>query len=312
MRKQHAMQRLQRSFGPGLLPLGLLVGLATAACGDDSTGSGGAGGSGSDATSASGTTTGTTAGSGSTSTAGPTTDASSSSSSGGDGGAGVGGGEGGSEPVVCTQARTDALGAIEEVSEGEVLVLEEGDGEATIWVDATAGGLPEQANNPWIYVDFTTLGRVDVDDVQADSDTTWDLALKRPVLRANNHDGGLAGEGASAHLDAEFDDVTADDIDGADFELEGWFDEDCNLRTDQTGSIFTSFSGDANGVNPDPDGWYQYANAVVTPAPGTWLVRGGSGDEVFKIAILDYYANDDGTSGQAGGRFLIRVAPLAP
>src|SRR5690606_18808524 len=133
-------------------------------------------------TSASGTTTGTTAtsGSGSTSTAGPTTDASSSSSSGGDGGGG-GGGDGGSEPVVCTQARTDALGAIGEVSEGEVLVLEEGDGEATIWVDATAGGLPEQANNPWIYVDFTTLSRVDVDDVQADSDTTWDLALKRPV-----------------------------------------------------------------------------------------------------------------------------------
>jgi len=71
--------------------------------------------------------------------------------------------------------------------------------------------------------------------------------------------------------------------------------------TDPTGAIATSF-----------DGWYLYEDMVVTPAPGTWLVRSGTGDEVFKIAIEDYYANDDGTSGQAGGRYLLRVAPLSP
>ena len=268
--------------------VGCVLLVAIAACGDDAGGAGGAGGGATTAPASTGATT----------------------SSGGEGGAGEGGGgdpgstgsggEGGALPV-CEDARALALGPVDAVSEGLVDVLDEADGAATVFVDASAGGMQEQASNPWIYVDLGERVRVDVTDDEADADTGWDLALKRPVLRVNGGDGGLAGEGRAAQLDVAFDDVGADDVEGATWRDERWFDAACELRTDPTGAIATSF-----------DGWYLYEDMTVTPAPGTWLVTSGDGARIFKLAFLDYYANPDGTHGQAGGRYLLRIAEVTP
>lgn len=301
------MQRIVRHPSTLTWTLAFAACLSATACGDDSGGSGGSDGSGGDATGAtdvSSTTTGSASSSAGTTTSDggagggtPTTDVGSGGGGSGEGGAG----EGGEAPVVCTQAREDALGVIDTVSEGEVLVLEEGEDGATLYIDASAGGLANQGSNPWIYIDLDARARVDVSDIDADTDPSWDLALKRPILRVNGDDGGPAGSGESAFLAADFDAVTAADVDGADFNEEHWFDQDCNLITDPTGAISTSF-----------DGWYLYEDMVLSPAPGTWLVRGGGGDEIFKLAILDYYANPDGSHGQTGGRYGLRVARLVP
>jgi hypothetical protein len=40
---------------------------------------------------------------------------------------------------------------------------------------------------------------------------------------------------------------------------------------------------------------------------GTYVVRGGDG-ALYKLAILDYYANPDGSHGTRAGRYRVRVA----
>jgi hypothetical protein len=283
----------------------VLVVLATAlaGCGDDD-GDDGRGGAGAGGDGPSGPTTSSAGGGDAASTSAST------AAGGGEGGAGAGGGEGGAggggeggaggAAPVCTQAREDALGPIDAVSEGEVSILED-EPETTVFVDASAGGIQDQATNPWIYVDLDAVARAEVTDVTADASDAWDLALKRPILRVNGGDGGLAGQGRAAFVDADFDDVTSDDVADAAWREERWFDEECTLQTDPTGAIATSF-----------DGWYLYEDMTVTPAPGTWLVRSGDGAQVFKVAILAYYANPDGSPGQAGGRYVLRVGEVTP
>jgi hypothetical protein len=186
------------------------------------------------------------------------------------------------------------------VSDGAVTVLEDESGVATLFVDATAGGIQNQTANPWIYLDLRAGARVDVSDVSADASTDWDLAIKRPILRSNSGDGGLMGQGGTTRIAKDFDTVTWADA-AVKFESESWFDADCNLLTDQTGAIATTF-----------DGWYDYVEMKVVPGSGTWLIRSGDGTHIFKLEILDYYANPDGSSGMAGGRYRIRVADLTP
>lgn len=264
---------------------------ALGGCGDDEGGAGGAGGGGEGGASTAPATTGATTDAVTTTSGGE---------GGGDGGAAGEGGGGGALPA-CDDARALALGPVDAVSEGAVAILDEADGAVTLFVDASAGGMQQQANNPWIYVDLGEHVRVEVTDEEADADTGWDLALKRPILRVNGGDGGLAGDGRTALLAAAFDDVGTGDVAGATWRDERWFDASCELRTDPTGAIATSF-----------DGWYLYEDMTVTPAPGTWLVTSGDGARVFKLAILDYYANPDGSHGEAGGRYLLRVAEVTP
>lgn len=218
----------------------------------------------------------------------------------GDGGSGAAGGTGGSA-AACAEERTKVLGPIDAVSEGAVTVLDEQAGE--VFIDATAGGIMEQKENPWIYVSLGARARVDVTDVSADQSQGWDIAIKRPILRANGGDGGLAGKGGAVRVDEGFDAVTAEDAQGVTYLEEDWFDGECKLEigVGQPGTIKTTF-----------DGWYLYEDMKVLPAPGTWLVRGGDGASVFKLQILDYYSNPDGSPGTTSAGYRVRVAKLAP
>lgn len=236
---------------------------------------------------------GSTSSSKSTSASGDATTATSTASSSSANASSTSGGTG------CTQARLDALGPIDEVTDGVVSVLSDTGGVATLFVDATAGGINQQANNPWVYVSLGGKARVDVTDVSADASTAWDIAFKRPILRANNGDGGPVGQGGSFLVDKPFDMVTGADLQAATLEAEVWFDQDCVLYTDPTGAIRTSF-----------DGWYAYEDMVVTPAPGTWIVQSGDGMHFYKIAFESYYSTPQGGEAAAGGRYRFRVAEL--
>ena len=266
------------------LPLSMLL----AACGSSSSGTstngdGGASSSTGDSQASSGS-----GGSGGGETTSTGTGASTSSSS------GTGGG--GSS---CTSARNEALAPIDTVSTGAVKTISTSGSTLTLYVDASAGGIDAEAQNPWIYLSLKTGTAVAVDDTASLSSTAWDLGIKRPILRTNGGDGG-PGMGGAVLNDKAFDALTAADAASSTIAVEHWFDAQCDLQTDQTGAIATTF-----------ENWYDYDldTNTLTPFPGTWIVKGGDG-ALYKLAILDYYANPDGTSGTTSGRYKLEVAPL--
>jgi hypothetical protein len=213
---------------------------------------------------------------------------------------GVGGGPpGASEPVACSAAREQLLGAVDSVSSGEVsVVATEGD-VTTLYVAATAGGAAAVAMNPWTFISLEHSSRVAVTDVSSTSSAAWDLALKRPLVYTNSGDGG-PGRGGAVLLDKAFEDVTAADASDLEFAVERFFDAECTPIVDVTGAVSTSFSN-----------WYDYdAEAhTLSPHAGTWLVHGATG-KLFKLRIESYYGTPEGGMGTAGGAYLIDVAAL--
>lgn len=201
---------------------------------------------------------------------------------------------------VCSAAAEQLLKPIDSVSTGEVTVLSEENGVKTVFVDAAAGGTAGQATNPRLYVNLESLARVDVTDKTATSSTAWDLAIKRPIFFTNDGHGGSGQGGAVRLVDKEFDAVTTADATSATFATETFFDADCNPQTDATGAVKTTF-----------DGWYDYntADNTLSPAAGTWLVKGGTG-KIYKLAIVTYYATPDGGVGMSGGRYVLKVGAL--
>lgn len=199
----------------------------------------------------------------------------------------------------CTGAREQLLQPVDEVSTGEVSVLSDTAGVKTIFVDASAGGATAASTHARVYVNLETVSRVDVTDKAAPTSTAWDLAIKRPILFTNSGDGG-SGQGGSVHVDKDFDAVTTADASSVTFKPEGFFEADCTAKLDQTGAVKTSF-----------DQWYDYDPATnhLSPHPGTWLVKGGTG-KLYKVQILSYYATADGGVGQAGGRYTLKVGAL--
>jgi hypothetical protein len=222
----------------------------------------------------------------------------------GEGTPGGAGGAGGAPALSCPVERDEVLGPVDAASTGEVTVLSDEGGVKTLYIDASAGGPMEQENNPWIYVSLEKAARVDVTDPGADASLDWDLALKRPVLRTNSGDGG-PGEGGSAFLkDKAFDAVTDAEAKAASLAVEQWFEAMCVVKKDAGGYLATTF-----------DGWYDYGGQTthaVTPHPGVFVVRAGKGGSLYKLEILTYYSNPDGTDGMAGGRFLVRYKAIAP
>lgn len=199
----------------------------------------------------------------------------------------------------CAAARDAALGPVTAVSTGAVTSVKEEGAVRTLYVDASAGGSAAAKANPWIYVDLAAGKRVDVDDVAAAASGAWDLALKRPLLRTNSGDSGPGSGGAVFLPGKDLGAITGSEAAVAATSSERWFDEACTPQKDATGAIKTSF-----------DGWYVYDTATsrLTPAAGTWIVRGADGKRRFKVAIETYYGNPDGSAGSTSGRYVLRVA----
>jgi hypothetical protein len=190
--------------GYGLaLPLVAALALGLAACGGaqpatGGTGAGGAGGDGAAATGGGGAFAhGGAGGEGGEPSGGAGGAVGGAGGAGGAGGVGGGAhGGAGAEAPTCVQARENALGPIDSVSTGEVLELDPEGSSTVLFVDATAGGFGQSAQHPWVYLDLDAGAKVQLTDVTMDSDSTWDLALKRPVLRTNSGHGGYAGQAA--------------------------------------------------------------------------------------------------------------------
>ncbi|HVW24519.1 MAG TPA: HmuY family protein [Polyangiaceae bacterium] len=205
----------------------------------------------------------------------------------------------GSSGRECTAARGTLLGSIDSVSTGDVTVIGTDTDTKTLYVDGTAGGPPNAPMNPWIFVSLATASKVSVTDTTSLASTDWDLAIKRPVIYTNSGDGG-PGQGGAVLISKEFDSVAVADARTATFATESFFDADCNARTDPTGAALTTFSS-----------WYSYDESthVLSPADGTWLVRGATG-KLYKLKIDTYYGMPDGGTGMAGGNYILEVGEL--
>jgi uncharacterized protein YceK len=223
---------------------------------------------------------------------------------GGAGSAGAAGstaGAAGSTGAECSAVRDSLLSPIDAVSTGAVAVLSEDSGTMVIYVDASAGGSQDAAQNPWIYLDLGASAAVAITDLEAPSSKAWDLAIKRPLLYTNGGTGGPGQGGAVFLAGADFAAVTKADADQATIGAEAFWSGDCiPAAPDPSGAVQTSFSG-----------WYDYDEAAhtLTPKKGTWIVRGASG-ALYKLDLQSYYSAPDGTEGMAGGRYRLRVAPL--
>lgn len=218
------------------------------------------------------------------------------------GGAASASGSGGQQiGPACPEEREAVIAPVDKVSEGAVTVLSDMDGIKTLYIDASAGGIMEAPSNPWVYIDLAKAARADITDISADTSLQWDLAMKRPVIRTNSGL-GAAGDGGAAFLkEAMFEAVTKESAEGATILVEDWFDDACMVQLDPGGFTRTTF-----------DAWYDYGGQgthAVVPHPGVFVVRGAKG-ALYKLELLSYYANPDGSDGMVSGRFLLRYAAL--
>jgi hypothetical protein len=187
------------------------------------------------------------------------------------------------------------------VSDGVIEILDEQSGDKTLYVDASAGGFTQAAQNPYIYLDLAGVAKVSVTDPASLTASTWDLALKRDVIRTNSADSGTGSGGAARITGKSFDAVTAADATGATFDTDDFMDDECNALTDQTGKPLTAFTE-----------WYDYDPSTMhlTPKDIVFVVKAANGTALYKLQILNYYAAADGGTGAASAFYSIRVAPL--
>jgi len=190
---------------------------------------------------------------------------------------------------------------VDEVSTGTISIISDTGADRTLYIDAAAGGINGQDNNPWIYLSLATGQAVAVTDIDALSSTAWDLAFKRFVVRTNSGDSG-PGQGGAIRIALAWDKVDAATL-GKQMLLptETWFDADCNLNVDVNMELITTFSG-----------WSQYDEAlhVLNATPDVVYITAGGDGSLYKVAILDYYSTATGAHGTASGHYKVRVAPL--
>jgi hypothetical protein len=209
-------------------------------------------------------------------------------------------GDGPGDSGDCSTARAQLLGSVDSVSMGAVSVLDAAAGVMSLYVDASAGGISGTAADPWTFVNLGTGTRAAVTDASSTTSTAWDLAFKRPVIYTNDGDGG-PGQGGALLVSKDFDQVTAGDATSSTLLTESFFGPQCSPSTDPTGAPLTSLSS-----------WYSYDSTthVLSPAPGTWVIRGGTGT-LYKVQIVTYYGTPDGGTGNGdGGTYVLKVGAL--
>jgi hypothetical protein len=146
-------------------------------------------------------------------------------------------------------------------------------------IDATAGGVNNSADNPYIYVDLRNSMKVAINDVEARSSTSWDIALKRSSLRTNSGDSGPGNRQVAVVQAATLAEVTAAPTSG--YASDDFATDDCTLESTIIGEPRSAF-GD----------WYNYDEDthVVTPKPEVYILQRNNGSRTaFRIEA--YYGD---------------------
>jgi hypothetical protein len=207
---------------------------------------------------------------------------------------------GGSTGSQCTSARKTTLDPISSVSTGEVKVISNAGGVMKIYVDASAGGTPNAAKSPRVYLKLSDGSKAAIDDNAAFTSSDWDIAFKRVEIWTNSGDTG-PGKGGGVLLTKAFDAVTAADAAGV--RPESLFNADCSASVDEVGDPTSTF-----------DNWYDYDESTHIPSPKantTFVMKGADGTSTYAVELLSYSGKDDGslTGGQTA-QYVIQVKKL--
>jgi hypothetical protein len=198
----------------------------------------------------------------------------------------------------CDFEWQNAVNPQQKVSTGAVSTTDLAGGVKETQVDATAGGVSEAIKNPYVYISLKDGSKVAIDDFAARKDSTWDLALRRTIIRVNGGDSG-PGKGAVAVLAGKtLDQVTAIPASSS-FLTDDFIDDNCVIQYNDAQYIKTAFGGQSGR-------WYDFdtTNMKVQVRPDTYVIRTASGDHV-KLVIKAYYD----TAGE-GGHFTLDWSPL--
>lgn len=213
------------------------------------------------------------------------------------GAAGSSSGSSGGPRSMCSAALRQAVSLVDEVATTRVDVLESSAAELTLYVDATAPQGPDKS--PWVYISLATGAKLELTDLEALTSSAWDLGFKRASIRTNSGDSG-PGRGGAFKVRLPWDSVDASTLGDQAVPAEHWFDDECTLIAEPVTGVVTTFSG-----------WDEYDTVTheLTPADAVYLTRGADG-ALYKLALLDFYSNPDGTTGRIAARYRLRVAPL--
>jgi hypothetical protein len=144
-------------------------------------------------------------------------------------------------------------------------------------IDARAGGVANAVDNPYIYVDLRTGTKVEVNDLDALTSTTWDIALKRSSIRANGGDSGAGNRQIAIVAATTLAEVTAGPSAG--YTVDDFTTDDCAIDTLEAGEPRTTFGE-----------WYGYTEDThqLTPKSEIYVVERNNGSRTA-FRIVNYY-----------------------
>lgn len=209
----------------------------------------------------------------------------------------------GSAAVSCTSVRREILQPVDEVSPAGVSVIDTDGSTVTLYIDGAAGGFTQAGANPYVYVNLAESGKEELTDLSADDSTAWDIAVKRQVIRTNSADSGPGNGGAVYLAGTAFEDVTRATAEATELLTDDFInDGDCSaVASGDVGELLTPFSP-----------WFIYEDATMTLTPndGVFLLRSGDGQRYYKLEILNYYSQPDGSDGPVSARYALRFEEL--
>lgn len=164
------------------------------------------------------------------------------------------------------------------VSTGAVQV-ETSSGMTSGTIDATAGGLANSADRPYIYVDLRNGVKVEVDDLAARTSTTWDIALKRSSLRINGGDSGVGNRQLAIVQATSMGEVTVAPTSG--YTTDDFTTDDCMLDSLPGGEPRSAFGE-----------WYDYdpQTHAVSPKSEVYVIERNNGSRTA-FRIVTYYGD---------------------
>ena len=155
-------------------------------------------------------------------------------------------------------------------------------------IDATAGGIANAPDRPYVYLDLATGTRVDLTDIEARTSNAWDIALKRASLRTNSGDSGPGGRTLAVVDAATLADVTSAPTTG--FGTDDFATDDCEPQTLPGGEPLSAFGE-----------WYAYDvnTHAVMPKAEVYVIDRGNGTK-YALRLVTYYGD---TTMQMRGAF---------
>lgn len=183
-------------------------------------------------------------------------------------------------PALCDPATVlpSSYRLIASVSTGAVKVATAGDVTSGT-IDATAGGMSNAADNPYVYVDLQAGMKVAISDLDARASTNWDIALKRSSLRTNSGDSGPGNRELAVVQAATLGEVSSAPASG--YTSDDFVTDDCMLDSLLIGEPRSAFGE-----------WYDYEpmNHVVTPRPDVYVIKRNN-DSKTAFRIKSYYGD---------------------